>query len=149
MRARRKPLFRVITYIFRYLDPMTSGWRSSFSLSEKVGDCSSRASESQLGIYFTFARFFAFVESMDYPSSNPVRFPDFQASAQRWRIIDTDVPMREVLRWYVKLTIPALLFILAACAICYFTVDLIMGMEARAAFEHGRNEFGTPKPFRH
>ncbi|HEY3899628.1 MAG TPA: hypothetical protein VGM54_13490 [Chthoniobacter sp.] len=53
----------------------------------------------------------------------------------RWKITDTDVPFSHVVLWYLKMSVPALLFVLVSCVICYFTVDFIAGTEIKHALK--------------
>lgn len=59
----------------------------------------------------------------------------FRTGRIHWRITDVDVPFRCIVLWYLKMAIPALLFVLLSCAICYFTVELIANLQLKAALE--------------
>ena len=70
-------------------------------------------------------------------------------SDNRWKITDTEVPFSHIVFWYVKMAIPALLFVFISCFICYFTVEFIAGTELRlglkkAGFDVDRK---TQRPF--
>lgn len=53
--------------------------------------------------------------------------------ADRWKITDTDVPFSHIVFWYLKMAVPALMFVLLSCIICYFTVDFIAAHQLRSA----------------
>ena len=70
---------------------------------------------------------------------------------QNWSVLDSEIPMKALVWWYLKIGVPALLFVAISAAICYTVVSFLLCQEINSATKQLEKEFSSssffqPKP---
>jgi len=59
---------------------------------------------------------------------------------QRWKITDTDVPIRDLAKWWLKMVVPGLIFVALAAVLNYFIAMSLVRRSIDPTLERAKKE---------